>query len=298
MRYPEAVNLPFNRDILGEGFELSPEECGDEPGFWVVLQGGALVVRDMESGGALPEGPLFEGDKIHHGPVTIGRWQGKPLRVVVLDRTASLPEPYVAEPFNAVEERLDDRIMTLGGIGQQVIHWQRQSAFCSRCGAPTRALSGSWGKLCSSCNHEHFPHIHPCAIVLVRRGDEFLLTRKPGWIEGRYGLVAGFLDLGESLEECARREVMEETGIAVTNVRYVGSQNWPFPSQLMAGFTADYAGGEIRVDRTELEDARWFCSASLPVLPPRRSIARWIIDHYAGDLACTLIEDRHGRKER
>lgn len=293
MRYPEAVNLPFNRDILGSGLDLSPQVHGEEPGYWIILQGGALVVRDIEAGGALPEGALPPGLTVRQGPVTIGRWQGKPLRAVTVERGAELPSSYVAEPFNSVEERLDDRIMTLGGIGQQVIHWERQSRFCSRCGAPTEALASSWGKCCSSCGCEHFPHIHPCAIVLVRRGDEFLLTRKPGWVEGRYGLVAGFLDFGESLEECARREVMEETGIAITNIRYVGSQNWPFPSQLMAGFTADYAGGEIRVDHTELEDARWFCSAALPHLPPRRSIARWIIDHFAGDMACTLVEERH-----
>jgi NAD+ diphosphatase len=116
--------------------------------------------------------------------------------------------------------------------------------------------------------------------VLVKRGNELLLTRKAEWPLGRYSLVAGFLDLGESLEECAIREVREETGIEITNVRYVGSQNWPFPAQLMAGFVADYAGGEIVVEHSELEDARWFHLDALPPLPPSRSIARWIIDNF------------------
>jgi NAD+ diphosphatase len=282
MGYPEAIDLPFNRHLLGAEFELSPTAVpDDEPGYWVVLQGGSLVVRDVETGGALPQGVLPPGFVVRQGPHTFGRWQGRPLRAVSVGREIPVSEPYASEPFNAVAQRLDDRIMTLGGIGQQVVHWERQSAFCSRCGARTEPISGTWGKRCSSCDSEHYPHIHPCAIVLVRRGDEFLLARKPGWPEGRYGLVAGFLDMGESLEECARREVMEETGIAITNIRYVGSQNWPFPSQLMAGFVAEYAGGEIRVDREELEDARWFCSCELPLLPPRRSIARWIIDRFA-----------------
>jgi NAD+ diphosphatase len=118
--------------------------------------------------------------------------------------------------------------------------------------------------------------------VLVRRGEEFLLARKPEWPAGRYSLVAGFVDFGESLEECVHREVGEEVGVTVTNVRYVGSQNWPFPSQLMAGFVADYAGGVVRADHMEIEDARWFCREDLPEsLPMRRSIARWIIDRYA-----------------
>lgn len=107
------------------------------------------------------------------------------------------------------------------------------------------------------------------------------MTRKQEWPPGRYSLVAGFLDFGESLEECAIREVREETGIEIENVRYVGSQNWPFPAQLMAGFVADYAGGEIKVDISELEDARWFAFDALPSLPPKRSIARHIIDSCA-----------------
>ena len=281
MGYPEAIDLPFNRHMLGAEFVLSPDVPDDEPGYWVVLQGGSLVVRDVDTGGVLPEGDLPAGFEVRQGPYSFGRWQGRPLRAVTIGRETPVSGPYAAEPFNAVAQRLDDRIMTLGGIGQQIMHWERQSAFCSRCGARTEPIPGTWGKRCSACSSEHYPHIHPCAIVLVRRGDEFLLARKPGWPEGRYGLVAGFVDMGESLEECARREVMEETGIAIDAIRYVGSQNWPFPSQLMAGFVAEYAGGEIQVDGEELEDARWFCSCEFPLLPPPRSIARWIIDRFA-----------------
>ena len=141
-------------------------------------------------------------------------------------------------------------------------------------------MTGSWGRFCSSCGYEHFPAIHPCSIVLVRRDDQFLLVRKKEWAAGRYGLVAGFLDMGESLEECAIREVREETGIEICNIRYVGSQNWPFPAQLMAGFVADYADGDICADPHELEDARWFPADALPNLPTRRSIARWIIENF------------------
>jgi len=116
----------------------------------------------------------------------------------------------------------------------------------------------------------------------VKRGEEFLLVRKAAWPQGRYSLIAGFLDMGESLEECVHREVQEEAGIRVENLRYLGSQNWPFPSQLMAGFVADYAGGEIRADESEIEDVQWFCAGRMPaLLPSRRSIARYIIDTWA-----------------
>jgi NAD+ diphosphatase len=277
MKYPAAVNLPFNRTVLDNGLIIDPRGADDGPGYWVIIRDNALVVRD----GSLPEGDLPSGMEANAPPVVVGRWLGRPLRVVQLGRDAVIEPTFAAEPFNAVEDRLDDRTLTVGGVARQVFHWERQSGFCSRCGGRTERIAGSWGKRCPGCRAEHYPHIHPCMIVLVRRGDEFLLVRKPEWAPGRYGLVAGFLDFGEALEECVVREVLEETGISASNVRYVGSQNWPFPSQLMAGFVADYAGGDITVQQDELEDARWFRREEFPVLPPRRSIARWIIDSYA-----------------
>ncbi|HEY6872488.1 MAG TPA: NAD(+) diphosphatase [Geobacteraceae bacterium] len=284
MIYPDAINLPFNHEVIRDGFV--PVRPGDkEPegaGFWAILQGNALVVQEGEGSFSLPEGERPAWLDGGSDPLCIGLWQGRPLRAASVAREAVLPPPFVAEPFNAVEDRLDDRLLTLGGLAQQVLQWERQSALCSRCGGAMERIAGSWGKRCLSCRHEHYPHIHPCVIVLVRRGEEFLLVRKAEWPAGRYSLIAGFVDFGESLEECVLREVAEEAGVAVTNVRYVGSQSWPFPSQLMAGFVADYAGGDPRPDRTEVEDARWFSIAAMPAsLPAKRSIARWIIDTYA-----------------
>jgi NAD+ diphosphatase len=284
LRYPETVNLPFNATVISEGFSalLPGAPVPEGPGYWLILRGNALVVR--ESNGRLD---LYEGERPPwlvpgREPLCIGLWHGKPLWGAAVGSDSIIPPPFCPEPFNATEERLDDRLLTLGGLAQQILHWQRQSVLCPRCGKPLEHLAGNWGKRCTGCGSEHFPHIHPCVIVLVKRGDEFLLTRKDTWPKGRYSLVAGFLDIGESLEECVHREVAEETGVSVTSLRYVGSQNWPFPSQLMAGFVAEYAGGLLKVDETELEDARWFCRHEMPaVLPPRRSIARWIIDKYA-----------------
>lgn len=284
MTYPSAVNLPFNGEVIRDGFTpVKPGENEPEgPGFWAVIQGSALVVREDEEGLSLPEGERPAWLDAGTEPICIGLWQGKPLRAASVGRSAVLPPPFVAEPFNAVEERLDDRLLTLGGLAHQVLQWEHRSALCSLCGGGMERIPGGWGKRCLSCRHEHYPHIHPCVIVLVKRGEEFLLVRKAEWPKGRYSLIAGFVDFGESLEECVLREVKEEAGVEVRNVRYVGSQSWPFPSQLMAGFVADYAGGKIRADETEVEDARWFCSGEMPEsLPAKRSIARWIIDKYA-----------------
>ncbi|MBI1920815.1 MAG: NAD(+) diphosphatase [Geobacter sp.] len=283
MRYPEAVNLPFNRTILDRGFvPARPGDVGPEGGGrWVLLQGNAMVMRFDGKTLALHDGEFPAWAESKGDSLFLGDWEERPLWGAVIGTGSGLPEGYVAEPFNANEERIPGDIMSLGGLAHQILQWQRHCTVCSRCGGTLEAIPGTWGRCCQSCRHHHFPHIHPCVIVLVRRRDEFLLVRKPEWPAGRYSLVAGFVDFGESLEECVRREVREETGIEVANVHYVGSQNWPFPSQLMAGFVADCAGGELRVDRDELEDARWFCSAGMPEsLPGKRSIARWIIDRY------------------
>lgn len=283
MRYPLTANLPFNSSVLHADFVPLPPGSAAPPGegSWLLLQGNALLVVAAAGGFALPKGALPASLQLRTEPLCIGLWRGAPLRLAAVSRETELVPPLFAEAFNASGERLDDATLSLGGIGMQLLHWQKTSRCCSRCGAGLAPLAESWGKTCTACGAEHFPAIHPCAIILVRRGEEFLLVRKREWAPGRYGLVAGFLDMGESLEECAVREVLEETAIRVTNVRYVGSQCWPFPSQLMAGFVADYAGGELRVDETELEAADWFCRESLPPgLPPRRSIARWIIDRY------------------
>ena len=265
MAYPETINLPFNGEIIRSRFtQRKPGELVEtEAGYWVLLQGESLLL--VESG-------LYRGDLPcvlvpESRPLLFGEWDGEPL----------------PHPFRAVSwTELPDDLMTLFGLARQILYWEKMSGHCSRCGSITAPMPSTWGKHCVGCGHEHYPHIHPCVIVLIQRGEQFLLARKPEWAPGRYSLVAGFVDFGESLEECVEREVLEETGLRVTNIRYAGSQNWPFPSQLMAGFVADYASGCILLDGDELEDARWFSREEMPpALPPERSIARWIIDRFA-----------------
>jgi len=286
MAYPEQINLPFNYAAIKDDFVFHHQTAlpDDAPaGYWAIIQGGNIVVnrKKSETRYTLPEGALPDWLVPAKPPVTVGMWHGKPLRAFTISRDIRLADNWMAEPFNAGANILDMQTLTLGGIAKQVLHWLSRSRFCARCGTANEPIYGTWGKRCPACAAQHFPHLHPCAIVLVKRAKEVLLTRKAEWAPGRYSLVAGFLDFGESLEECAIREVQEETGISIRNVRYVGSQNWPFPAQLMAGFTADYESGDIVVDHHELEDARWFHVDALPDLPLARSISRHIIDTYA-----------------
>jgi NAD+ diphosphatase len=282
---PLTVYLPFNRDCLRGGFV--PAKQGGRPperrGRWLVVQDQKLLVEPEGEGFRLPEGELPPG--LGAGPERahwLGTWGGTPCWVLGLPKEAPLPEGLHRETLVPMQgTRLPDELLTIGGMAMQLLYWESTSGHCPRCGGPTERLEGEWGKRCPACRYEHYPHLHPAVIVLVRDGERVLLARKAIWAPGRYALVAGFVDNGESLEGCVAREVKEEVGVDVKNVRYVGSQNWPFPSQLMIGFVADYAGGEITIDKDELEDARWFPCAELPVGPARHSIAGWIIQNFA-----------------
>jgi len=277
MAYPETINLPFNGEIIRSRFTQikSAQGAVTDPGYWVFLQGESLLLAEH----GLYRGYLPEALEAGGAALLFGEWDGEPVRVCTIPAASPLPDPLRAVPWT----ELPDELATLYGLARQILYWEKMSRHCSRCGsAQMERIASNWGKRCTGCGHEHYPHIHPCVIVLIKRGEEFLLARKPEWVPGRYSLVAGFVDFGESLEECVVREVLEETGLKVTDIRYVGSQNWPFPSQLMAGFVAEYVSGAIALDGDELEDAGWFSRERMPpTIPPTRSIARWIIDRFA-----------------
>jgi NAD+ diphosphatase len=283
MHYPEATNLPFNTSAMGNGFVAimpgDPDPGGQ--GYWIVFQRENLVL-DTAKGVSFIEGELPGWMGNPGSGILMGTWQGKPIRILEISADNEIPSGYIVEPllFIFFHGRLPDDLLTLAGRAQQILAWERKNSVCSNCGDKMERIHGTWGKRCTGCRYEHFPHIHPCTLVLVRRGDELLLIRKPEWPQGYYSIPSGFCDFGESLEECARREVAEETGVRIRNLRYAGSQSWPFPGQLMIGFTAEYDGGEIIVDRKELEDAAWFRSDSLPPTFSSGSIAGWMMDRF------------------
>lgn len=178
---------------------------------------------------------------------------------------------------------LDPEELHVASAGFSIQYWDRQHRRCAGCGGPIQLKKTERAKRCDACERDFYPPVVPAVIVRVSRGDSILMTRQPRFPPGMYGLVAGFLEPGESLEACVAREVREETGIRVRNIRYFGSQPWPFPHQIMVGFTADHDSGEIVVDTTELEEAAWFERARMPVLPSPLSIARRLVDDWLGD---------------
>jgi NAD+ diphosphatase len=209
----------------------------------------------------------------------IGSLNGQRCSAAGLGPDTAPPEEMVFRDLRGMWD-VDEGFFVMAGRAKQIVEWDRTHRFCGRDAAETVPGPTPLSKECPRCGLLFYPRLSPAVIVLVRREDEVLLARSPGFPPGMYSVLAGFVEPGESIEETIEREVREEVGVEVENLRYFGSQPWPFPNSLMIGFTADCAGGELRADPAEIEDAGWYCADNLPPLPPKVSIARAMIDEF------------------
>lgn len=179
---------------------------------------------------------------------------------------------------------IDDELFWLAARASHLVNWDRNTQYCGRCGHKTTSRHNEHSKLCPSCKLPIYPKISPAIIVAITKGDKILLAKNAMNKSNFYSVLAGFVEPGENLEECVAREVKEEAGIEVKNIRYFGSQPWPFPDSLMVGFTAEYAGGELELDKNELSDAAWFSVDELPPTPGKISVAwkliNWFIENH------------------
>jgi NAD+ diphosphatase len=259
---------------------LAPPEPVAQPAFWFAVRAAeVLVVQngedaslplavDPEELGLLPESRHYLGALDEVGCFAAG-----------LSEDAEAPGGMGFHGLRPLFGLLGEQLFVLAGRAVQIVEWDRNHRFCGRCGSPTEHAEGERAKRCPDCGLLAFPRVAPAIIVRVTRGDEILLARGRRWgREVMYSVLAGFVDPGETLEECVVREIREEVGIEVRNLRYFGSQPWPFPHSLMVGFTAEYAAGEIRIADDELIDAQWFRADAMPPIPPKLSIARRLID--------------------
>ncbi|GAB3040762.1 NAD(+) diphosphatase [Acinetobacter apis] len=162
----------------------------------------------------------------------------------------------------------------------QLLEWKNNHQFCGRCGHQTKAHGSEFCTICTHCNLRQYPRISPCIITIITKGDEILLAKSVHRKDNIYGLIAGFVEVGETLEQAVARETKEEVGIDVTNIRYISSQPWPFPSNLMIAFHAEYAGGEIKLQEDEIADAQFFKKDQLPTIPFAGSITYQVIQAF------------------
>lgn len=262
---------------------LRPPTDAPRAAVWFAFRGDRLLVRSNgEQRASLPEyadlaaiGADFEAG--HY----LGRLDDLDCYALQLNENIEPPPATVFEGLRALYGRLPEAQFSIAGRAVQILLWDQTHRFCGRCGQPTVNAPAERAKLCPQCGLLSFPRLSPAVIMLVQRGDEFLLARNKAFAGGFFSVLAGFVEPGESLEETVAREVKEEVGLEVDQIRYFGSQPWPFPHSLMIGFTAHYAGGEIRLQEDEIAEAAWFSRrGELPQLPGKLSIARRLIDWF------------------
>ncbi|OYU99637.1 MAG: NADH pyrophosphatase [Burkholderiales bacterium PBB5] len=188
-----------------------------------------------------------------------------------------VPPGWQATPLRTAMMALDSHLGALAGRAAQVLEWDRSHRFCGVCGTATTLQPGERARICPACGHSAYPRLSPSMMALVWRPGELLLARSPHFRPGMYSALAGFVEAGESLEDCVHREVAEEVAVQVADLRYFGSQSWPFPHSLMLACTARWVGGEIVPQPGEIEHAAWFPLDALPQIPPRFSIAGHLI---------------------
>ena len=255
-----------------------------EDPLWFVFRGEELLLLNSDEP-RVPRPPAIETLGIE--PVFVrfvGRLNGVPCYAAEVPEEAEAPDGMVFRDLRGIFAAVDEDFWAVAGRAKQVVGWHATNRFCGRCGAATELAEGEMAMRCARCGMMHHPRVSPAVIVRVRRGDEILLARSPGFPKGMRSILAGFVEPGESIEETIHREIREEVGIEVQNLEYFGSQPWPFPNSLMIGFTADYAGGELTPQPGEIEDAGWYAPGDLPQMPPKVSIARRMIDAFVGEV--------------
>ena len=259
---------------------------GGSSGQAFVYRGDRLLVKTTDQGPA----PLAADDLDGTLPIAgtqrlaLGRIGGEICWAHRLGDDWQPPPDWHFEGLRNLFGRLADAPMAAAGYGLQIVKWLEAHRFCGRCGAPTALGRGARMLQCTGCDHILFPQVSPAVIVAVVSKGRLLLARAGRFAGRMFSVIAGYVEPGETLEECVRREVLEEVGLQIGRIRYFGSQPWPFTGSLMVAFTAVHTGGAIAVDHNEILEAGWFAPQDLPEIPGKMSIARqlidWFVAHY------------------
>jgi NAD+ diphosphatase len=258
--------------------ENTPSHPDGTPGPWFLFKGSDLLVR---VNGGVAEVPVAADPSSLGQAVTvahhIGSADGAPCRAG--ETTDDASDGWTFAGLRSLFSVLPEPLFRVAGRALMVIDWARTHRFCGRCGTATRAKEGERARECPACGELAYPRISPAIIVAVTRGDRLLLVRHHRFAQ-RFTVIAGYVEPGETLEECVHREVREETGLEIGEPRYFANQPGPFPHSLMVAFTAEHVAGEIRVEPSELIEGGWFAADALPTIPDKVTIARRLIDAF------------------
>ncbi len=316
-----GVGLDRAAQLRGDGGEIARLAAREDAACVVLWRGKPLVKGTNRDALALlpmthpmlpdeplghPEEPIFLGLDTRAGGAPrfardISFWNPEGADTAALGRMfdpteqhhPKLPEDHVFADLRQLMARLSARHAELAVTAKGLTEWHATHRFCARCGQASRVAMAGWQRMCPSCGAPHFPRTDPVVIMLVTHGDSVLMGRSPGWPEGMYSLLAGFVEPGETIEAAVRREVLEETGVPVGRVGYLASQPWPFPASLMIGCRAEALATGIRIDPVEIEDAFWvgrsdmlaaLAGAHPRIRPARRgSIAHFLLSNWVAD---------------
>jgi len=260
----------------------APDGVREQAGMWFVVSQSSVLVEAGDAGLTLPRAvhPRDFGIEVDHEHF-LGFLDGTPVWAAGLDRPFDEMELLRPESLFGLFPHVEEHLWVLAGRAVQITEWHRTHRYCGRCGEQTETAPGERARRCPGCGLLCFPRLSPAVITLVEKGDEVLLARgRTFGPNPMYSILAGFVEPGETLEEAVEREIKEEVGVDVTDIRYQSSQPWPFPNSLMLGFTAKWAGGDIVCDPTEIVEANWYRADDLPNIPGRLSIARRLIDQW------------------
>lgn len=261
--------------------EIVPPTSHQTLSWWIIFHQDNLLLQQGDSIFQLPQLSSYEAQSLNiQQSLYLGQYANTPCFTATLD---TLSEPILPnllfQPIRQAYETLNqETLFALVSRAKQLLHWDISSQFCGHCGQKTQTSDKERAKVCPQCHTLIYPQISPVMLALIWRHNEILLARSPNFLPGIYSILAGFVEPGETVEQAVTREVYEEVRITIKNMRYVSSQPWPFVSNLMLGFTAEYDQGEILIDPTEIEDAQWFSIDKLPPLPRTMSLSRKMID--------------------
>ena len=251
----------------------------------LVYYNSMILVEEAKKGNPIPEYKKITAYyDLSAARTPIGKLNGIYYSALSVDSKKDLPENTKFMNVRHLYRTSNEYLFYLAGLGMQLSEWNRTNRYCGKCGAQMENHGYERAKVCPDCGHIVYPKISPAMICAVTKGTEILLARGSKFSQPVYSVLAGFVEPGETLEETVEREVMEETGIRIKNIKYFGNQPWPFSSSMMIAFTAEYESGDIKIDNNEILDAGWYSADKLPMLPSSYSIARRLIRNFVENI--------------
>jgi NAD+ diphosphatase len=261
--------------------DFKPSSGEQASALWFIFNKGKLLIKITNDTLTVPD-----TSDLSESNITLDRFQylgtldSHPCYAAELADTPLDADIFKFKELRTLFGSMEEDLIWIAGRANQLVDWSRTHRYCGGCGHLTEDKTEERAKICPQCGLVNYPRLSPAIIVAVLKNNQILLARNKRFKLPFYSVLAGFVEPGETLEECVQREIREEVGITVKNIRYFGSQPWPFPNSLMIAFVADYTSGEITIDGSEIVDAAWFLKDKLPKIPPTISIARQLIDWF------------------